>query len=202
LPNCLGVASNAALMPARALGVCIRASSASNSPLSVSSLLSAARARALNSSRETRTAFGASCLVMTTTRPRMTISRSRPNSFLATVDVTEAASTRSARWLRTAARASGRLRGRAFMVMASSKSHFSHNAQSRQYARRPPSPGQRAHEGEVPDLAQRQHVGLALLVHGVLVRDDGHRRGDQRPLAAAAVEIVAGGIEVAPVIHV
>ena len=66
------------------------ASIASNWLSSVSMARSGARVSAVNSSIDRSTAFGASCLVISTTPPRMACSSTRPNSFFAAVAVTAA----------------------------------------------------------------------------------------------------------------
>lgn len=84
-PIRMGEAFNAAFIPARALGVCIRLSIASNSPLRVSTPLHAPRASAPYSSIESSTALGVSCLVTIAIPLRRTLSRTSPNLFLARV---------------------------------------------------------------------------------------------------------------------
>ena len=79
-------------MPTRAGDVCIRASSASNSLLSVSSLTRLARDNTSKRSIDMMTAFGASCFVITTVPPRVTLSRTRAKSFFASVAVKRDAS--------------------------------------------------------------------------------------------------------------
>jgi hypothetical protein len=84
----------------------MRASIASKSALSLSSVRSVAPASALNSSMESMIAFGVSCLVMITAPPRRTMSRTRPNCFLASVAVNDDAG--SPRRFRTSATTSCR----------------------------------------------------------------------------------------------
>src|SRR5262249_53054560 len=119
-PISAGEAPNAAFMPPRAFGVCMRANIASNSALSESRALDAPRCSALNSSTDRMTAFGASCFVMTTVPPRRTVSRTRPNCVFASVAVTDDAA--SPRRLRTAAM--GSRDQAAFMAQYS---HFAQN---------------------------------------------------------------------------
>ena len=84
-----GVALKAASIASTAPRVCMASSIASNSAVSDSSSFGEDLERARKSSIERRTAFGRSCFVMTTGRPRSTISRARANSFFASVAVIE-----------------------------------------------------------------------------------------------------------------
>jgi hypothetical protein len=91
-PSCFGEAPNAALILDRAPRVCILARRVSNSLLNVFSAIAPEAESASKSPTDIRTAFRVPCFVMNILAPRITVSRISPNSFFASVAVTDSAS--------------------------------------------------------------------------------------------------------------